>query len=38
MYTISKKTLERLRKEYPAGARVELICMDDPYNKKTAPR
>ena len=37
MYTISKATLERLRKEYPAGARVELICMDDPYNKKLHP-
>ena len=37
MYNISKETLERLRKDYPAGARVELICMDDPYNKKLHP-
>ena len=37
MYTSSKETLERLRKDYPAGARVELICMDDPYNKKLYP-
>ena len=37
MYTISKATLDRLRKDYPAGARVELICMDDPYNKKLHP-
>lgn len=37
MYNISKETLERLRKEYPTGARVELISMDDPYNKKLQP-
>ena len=37
MYTISKATLERLRKEYPIGARVELVYMDDPYNKKLHP-
>ena len=24
---------ERLRKEYPAGTRVELIRLDDPYRK-----
>ncbi len=33
MYSISKKTLERLRADYPARARVKLISMDDPYNK-----
>lgn len=37
MYNISKEILERLRKDYPAGARVELISMDDPYNKKLHP-
>ena len=37
MYNISKEELDKLRKEYPAGARVELICMDDPYNKKLHP-
>ena len=37
MCNISKETLERLRKEYPIGARVELIYMDDPYNKKLHP-
>ena len=37
MYTISKATLERLRKDYPAGARVELLYMDDPYNRKLHP-
>ena len=25
--------LERLRKEFPEGSRVELIRMDDPYRK-----
>ena len=37
MYNISKATLERLRKEYPAGARVELVHMNDPYNTKLFP-
>ena len=37
MYNISKEKLEKLRRDYPAGARVELICMDDPYNKKLHP-
>ena len=26
----SKAVIERLREEYPAGARVELVSMDDP--------
>ena len=26
----SKETVERLRREYPIGTRVELISMDDP--------
>ena len=26
----SKETVERIRKEYPAGTRVELVRMDDP--------
>ena len=29
----SRETVERLRKEYPQGARVELISMNDPYSK-----
>lgn len=29
----SRQTLERLRKEYPAGTKVELIRLDDPYRK-----
>lgn len=37
MRNISKETLIRLRKEYPAGARVELISMDDPYNIQLTP-
>ncbi len=37
MYNISEKTLERLKAEYPKGARVELICMDAPYNKNCTP-
>ena len=26
----SKETVERIRKEYPTGSRVELVQMDDP--------
>ena len=26
----SKETVERIREEYPAGTRVELVQMDDP--------
>ena len=26
---IKRETVERLRKQYPAGTRVELICMED---------
>ena len=37
MFNISEKTIERLRKEYPTGARVELLHMDDPYNTKLLP-
>lgn len=34
MYVISQNTLERLRKDYPAGARVELVHMNDPFMDK----
>ena len=40
MFNIKKETLERLRKEYPAGARVELVHlvhMNDPYNTRLFP-
>ena len=29
--------LEMIRKNYPVGARVELIHMEDPYNRKLVP-
>ncbi len=29
----SKETVERLRKRYPKGTRVELVSMNDPYTK-----
>lgn len=29
----SRETVERVRKMYPKGTRVELIHMDDPYNR-----
>lgn len=32
MKFIDKKTLEKLRHEYPRGTRVELVKMDDPFN------
>lgn len=27
----SRETVERLRKQYPAGTHVELVSMNDPY-------
>ena len=33
----SKEILEQLRRRYPEGMRIELIRMDDPYNKKLVP-
>ena len=29
----SRETVARVRQMYPAGCRVELISMDDPYSK-----
>lgn len=29
----SKETVERLRKQYPAGTCVELVSMNDPYSR-----
>ena len=37
MFNISKETLERLRKEYPSGCRVELTKMNDPYRTDLVP-
>lgn len=37
MFNISKETLESLRKTYTEGSRVELLHMDDPYNKTLVP-
>ena len=34
MWNISKEALNRLREEYPVGARVELTHMNDPYSTK----
>ncbi len=36
MKTISKEVITMLREKYPAGTRVELVRMDDPYTKLTA--
>ena len=32
-----RSVVERLRREYPAGTRVELVNMNDPYNRKLKP-
>ena len=37
MFSIRKETLERLRKEYPVGCRVELTKMNDPYRTDLVP-
>ena len=34
---ISKEALLALRGAYPKGTRVELVHMDDPYNRKLVP-
>ena len=33
----NKPLLESIRERYPTGARVELVHMNDPYNKKLIP-
>lgn len=37
MRELTKERLLALREAYPAGCRVELIRMDDPYNTKLVP-
>lgn len=37
MNMIKPWQLQHLRETYPVGTRVELISMDDPYNKKLKP-
>lgn len=37
MRMISEAVLDAIKVRYPAGTRVELIRMDDPYNKKLVP-
>ena len=36
-HIISKDALQALRERYPQGTRVELVHMDDPYNRKLIP-
>lgn len=33
----SREIVDRLREQYPAGTRVELVKMDDPYNRILKP-
>lgn len=37
MSFISERELAALREKFPAGARVELVRMDDPYNTTLVP-
>ena len=37
MIGISKETVNRIREQYPVGARVELTKMNDPYNTTLFP-
>ena len=37
MNMIKTWRLKQLREEYPTGTRVELVHMEDPYNKKLVP-
>ena len=33
----SREYVDSIRKQFPAGTRIELLRMDDPYNKKLVP-
>lgn len=37
MLMIKEWQLKQLREKYPVGTRVELIHIDDPYNRKLVP-
>ena len=37
MRMISEEALQSLRERYSAGTRVELVHMEDPYNRKLVP-
>ncbi len=37
MLGLTKERLQALWEAYPAGCRVELVRMDDPYNTKLVP-
>ena len=37
MRTPSRDMVERLREKYPPGTRIELMHMDDPYNRILKP-
>ena len=37
MFSISKETLASLKERFPAGCRVELTQMNDPFNSKLFP-
>ena len=33
----SRAYVDSIRKQFPAGTRIELLRMDDPYNRKLVP-
>jgi len=33
MFGVDKKTVEKLKEQYPKGSRVRLISMNDPYRE-----
>jgi hypothetical protein len=37
MNYIDEAKLKELRNQFPSGTRVELVKMDDPYNKELVP-
>ena len=37
MKFIDRETLENFRQQYPKGTRVELVKMDDPFNRTLYP-
>ena len=36
-YFPGREIAERVRKQYPNGTRVELVSINDPYNKRLVP-
>jgi len=34
---LDRQTVQHIKSKYPSGTRVELVCMNDPYNTSLQP-